>query len=233
VHRLVALAAVTALVALALVLAGEAPAARTDAQLLAKVGPGFSIGLTDASGNAVTHLDTGTYTIAVDDESDIHNFDLTGPGVSESTSIEGTGKATWTVTFGDGTYTFICDAHPQTMRGTFTVGTGVAPAPAPTPKPKPAPKPLPLLVASVGPGQTITLRRGGALVRTLPHGRYRVTVHDRAAFHDFHLFGPGLDRKTGIAFVGTQTWTVSFRAGAYRYQCDPHKQVMHGSFRVT
>jgi plastocyanin len=225
------LASFATLAAAGLVLAVGAPAARTDGTLTAKVGPGASISLTDASGAAVTHLASGTYTIAVDDQATLHNFDLLGPGVSQATSIEGTGTTTWTVTFVDGAYTFQCDAHPQTMRGTFTVGTGVSP---PTTTPEPKPKPAIRLVASVGPGQTISLRRtSGALVHKLAHGRYVITVHDRAAFHDFHLLGPGINRKTSVPFVGTAKWTVTLKAGLYRYRCDPHKQVMRGSFRVT
>jgi plastocyanin len=214
-----------------LVLATGAPGARTDGTLLAKVGPGFSIGLTDSAGATVTHLAPGTYTISVDDQATLHNFDLRGPGVSQATSVEGTGTATWTVTFTDGVYTFQCDVHPQTMKGSFTVGTGVSP---PTTAPEPKPKPLPRLLASVGPGQIISLRRpSGALVRKLAHGRYVITVRDRAAFHDFHLIGPGVNRKTSVPFVGKATWTVTLKVGLYRYRCDPHTQVMHGSFRVT
>jgi plastocyanin len=232
VSRIAQLVSLLTLAVIALVLVGQAPAARTDGQLHATVGPGFTIGLTDASGNAVTHLDAGTYTIEVEDESPIHNFDLAGPGVSQSTSIDGTGKTTWTVTFTDGTYTYVCAAHPQTMKGTFTVGTGAPPVTTPAPTPKP--KPLPKLTASVGPGYTISLRRAnGAPVKTLPHGRYRITVKDKASVHDFHLVGPGVNKKTGVAFVGTVTWTVAFKAGTYRYQCDPHKQILHGSFKVT
>jgi len=232
VPRIVQLVLLLALIAVALVYAAAAPGARRDGNLVAKVGPGFSFSLTDASGAAVSHLDPGTYTIAVDDESSLHNFDLFGPGVQKATDIDGTGTATWTVTFTDGAYTFQCDAHVQTMKGTFTVGTG--PAPAPTPKPTPKPKAATKLVASVGPGQTITLRRtNGALVRSLPHGRYAITVHDRAGSHNFHLIGPGLNRKTGVPFVGTVAWAVTLKKGAYAYRCDPHAPFMHGSFKVT
>jgi plastocyanin len=232
VPRIVQLVSLLALAAVALVYTAAAPGARTDGNLVAKVGPGFSISLTDASGAPVTHLDPGTYTIAVDDESASHNFDLFGPGVQKATDIAATVTTTWTVTFTDGTYTFQCDAHVQTMKGTFTVGTGTAPAPPPKPAPKP--KAATKLVASVGPGQTISLRRpSGALVRSLPSGRYAIAVHDRAAFHDFHLTGPGVNKKTGVPFVGTVTWLVTLKKGAYRYQCDPHKQVMRGSFKVT
>jgi plastocyanin len=95
--------------------------AATDGTLQATVGPGYSIGLTQ-NGVKVTHLDPGTYTINVDDKADIHNFDLFGPGVKESTGIDTIGTTTWTVTFTDGTYNYNCDAHPASMNGKFTVG---------------------------------------------------------------------------------------------------------------
>jgi plastocyanin len=96
--------------------------ASTDGTLQANVGPGYSISLTQ-NGTKVTHLDPGTYTIDVNDQADIHNFDLFGPGVKESTGVDTTGTTTWTVTFTDGTYNYVCDAHPASMTGKFTVGT--------------------------------------------------------------------------------------------------------------
>lgn len=96
--------------------------AATDGTLQATVGPGYSINLTQ-NGVKVTHLDPGTYTIDVNDQADIHNFDLFGPGVKESTGVDTIGTTTWTVTFTDGTYNYVCDAHPASMSGKFTVGT--------------------------------------------------------------------------------------------------------------
>jgi plastocyanin len=96
--------------------------AATDGTLQASVGPGYSISLTQ-NGVRVTHLDPGTYTINVNDQADIHNFDLFGPGVMQSTGIDTIGTVTWTVTFTDGTYNYVCDAHPGSMNGKFTVGT--------------------------------------------------------------------------------------------------------------
>ena len=89
--------------------------------LTASVGPGFEISLTDASGNDVSTLTAGTYTIDVDDQSDIHNFHLTGTGVDEMTDVGGTGTTTWTVTFEAGSYHFQCDPHASTMNGDFDV----------------------------------------------------------------------------------------------------------------
>jgi plastocyanin len=114
-------------VLLVLSLAGLAAAvsvarpAATDGALQGTVGPGYSINLTQ-NGVKVTHLDPGTYTITVNDQADIHNFDLFGPGVKESTGVDTTGTVTWTVTFTDGTYNYVCDAHPASMKGSFTVG---------------------------------------------------------------------------------------------------------------
>ena len=89
-------------------------------KLDATVGPGFTITL-DQNGNAVSTLAAGTYTIAVDDKSDIHNFHLTGPGVDKATDVGGTGKETWKVELKDGSYHFQCDPHASSMNGSFTV----------------------------------------------------------------------------------------------------------------
>lgn len=81
----------------------------------------------------------GTYTLLVHDRSAIHNFHFFGPGgVDVSTDIEGVGDQSFTVTLVNGTYTYVCDAHPS-MKGTLIVGA-VAAKPAPTPHPKPKPK---------------------------------------------------------------------------------------------
>ena len=92
----------------------------TGSTLDATVGPGFTITLTQ-NGNPVSTLTSGTYTINVDDKSDIHNFHLTGPGVDKSTDVSGTGTQTWTVTLQNGSYHFQCDPHAATMNGSFTV----------------------------------------------------------------------------------------------------------------
>ena len=104
--------------------------ASTAGTLDASVGPGFSITLTQ-NGVKVTHLDPGDYTINVNDQSAEHNFDLSGPGVSQSTTVDGTGTTTWNVTFQNGTYSYVCDAHVSSMHGSFTVGN-VPPATTPT-----------------------------------------------------------------------------------------------------
>ena len=89
--------------------------------LNASVGPGFEISLTDANGAAVSTLTAGSYPVEVDDQSDIHNFHLTGTGVDESTEVSEVETETWEVTFEAGTYEFMCDPHASTMNGSFEV----------------------------------------------------------------------------------------------------------------
>jgi plastocyanin len=89
--------------------------------LTASVGPGFEISLTGADGADVTTLSAGTYTIDVDDQSDMHNFHLSGTGVDESTEVGEVETETWEVTVEAGTYEFVCDPHASQMNGSFEV----------------------------------------------------------------------------------------------------------------
>ena len=66
----------------------------------------------------------------------------------------------------------------------------------------------------------------------LDPGTYEIQVRDLSDFHNFHLDGPGVDRSTTVAFEGTVTWTVEFREGRYRFQCDPHSEDMFGLVTV-
>ena len=93
------------------------------ASLVADVGhhDGFTISLTDPSGQRIRNLAAGTYSLAIKDESSLHNFHLTGDGVDKTTSIGDTGTVTFSVTFKPGTYTFVCDPHSSQMHGKFTV----------------------------------------------------------------------------------------------------------------
>jgi plastocyanin len=91
----------------------------------------------------------------------------------------------------------------------------------------------PTLTGTVGPGFTITLKGPNATVKTLKAGTYKIVIHDLADIHDFHLMGPGVDKKTSVSGKGTTTWTVKLKKGTYKYQCDPHASMMKGSFKVT
>jgi plastocyanin len=90
-----------------------------------------------------------------------------------------------------------------------------------------------MLSGSVGPGFTISLKRGAAKVTTLKPGAYVIRVSDKSDFHNFHLRGPGgINKATTVSFVGNKTFQVTLRKGTYRYQCDPHSSQMKGSFTV-
>ena len=63
-----------------------------------------------------------------------------------------------------------------------------------------------MLIATVGTndGTNITLTMNGTRVTHLTAGTYEIQVHDNSTFHNFHLTGPGVDRKTEIDFKGTR-----------------------------
>ena len=89
--------------------------------LAGSVGPGFEISLADSGGADVETLAAGTYTLTVDDQSDIHNFHLTGEGVDVTTDVGATGMESFEVDLTAGSYTFVCDPHASTMSGSFEV----------------------------------------------------------------------------------------------------------------
>lgn len=88
---------------------------------------------------------------------------------------------------------------------------------------------------TVGPGFTIGLAIQGKKVTKLKAGTpYRFVIRDRAAIHDFHLTGPGLNRVlTSVPFTGTKSFVLRLRKGSYRFVCDPHSGIMHGRFLVS
>jgi plastocyanin len=75
-------------------------------------------------------------------------------------------------------------------------------------------------------------------VKTLASATYTFLINDRSDIHNFHLIGPGVNRKTTAPFTGTTRWTLTLRAGTYTYLCDPHAtsmmggQMMRGQFLV-
>jgi plastocyanin len=211
------------LAAAAVVVPGAAQSTPAATTLVAVVGTNdsFTIDLTDESGTPVRHLDPGTYTIVVHDKSQRHNFHLLGTDVNQATTVPFVGDVTWTVTFTNGTYTFQCDVHRYDMTGDFTVGT-----PPTTPSPT-------RLTGTVGPRRSIALRDAtGARVTSLSSGRYAITVRDRTKTDNFRLRGPGVNRSTGVGFVGRARWTVTLKTGTYTYRSDRNRR-LRGAFTVT
>jgi plastocyanin len=119
---------------------------------------------------------------------------------------------------------------PRTTRvlvlGALLAALLVAPASSPAANPK--------LVATVGPGFTITITKGGKKVTKLAAGKYTITVRDKSKIHNFRLKGPGkVNKATTVAEVKTKTWTVTLKKGTYTYVCDPHPESRQGTFKVT
>jgi plastocyanin len=88
------------------------------------------------------------------------------------------------------------------------------------------------LTGTDGPGFTITLKQHGKTVKTLAPGVYVFVIHDQSAIHNFHLTGPGVNKKTSVAKTGNSTWRLTLRRGTYRFVCDPHATIMKGKFVV-
>ena len=84
------------------------------------------------------------------------------------------------------------------------------------------------LVGTDGPGFTITMSK-----KTVKAGTYTIVIHDKSNIHNFHLTGRGVNKLTSIPRVYTTRWTVRLKKGTYKFQCDPHAAVMHGTLKVT
>ena len=97
----------------------------------------------------------------------------------------------------------------------------------------------PVLNAVVGENDSYTIGLffpDGTKVVSLKPGTYTVVVHDMSAIHNFHLASntdPTVNFKTEVPFVGDQSFTVTFKPNMiYAYACEPHWQVMNGSFNT-
>ena len=84
-----------------------------------------------------------------------------------------------------------------------------------------------------GPGFTITLKQGKNKVKKLKAGTYIFKIADKSGIHNFHLKGPGVDKKTSVWKSYNVTWKLKLKKGKYTYVCDPHKSFMKGSFTVS
>ncbi len=110
------------------------------------------------------------------------------------------------------------------MNGELFTSAGSSPPPAPPPPPAPKPR-AKTLRAGVTAGGTAYVS-----ARAVKAGRYRIVVRDASKRRNFHLAGPGVNRRTTAAFKGTATWTVRLGRGAYRFGSDP--EPLEGRLRV-
>jgi hypothetical protein len=102
--------------------AATAAPLRVPARLLATVGPGSTIKLTDTSGRSVRRLRAGLYRIVVRDRSRVRNFHLAGPvgTLDHKTTLRFVGTVVWSVKLVKGSYRFYSDSRPS-QRVTFNV----------------------------------------------------------------------------------------------------------------
>jgi hypothetical protein len=106
------------------------------------------------------------------------------------------------------------------MKGTFTVGN--------VPPPPPPPGKLNGKVTA----KTISLTSNGSKVRSLVQGTYKVAVNDSSKAQNFHLTGPGVNKKTGVKARTKTTWTLALIPGKFSYRSDKSGR-LRGSFTVT
>lgn len=94
----------------------------------------------------------------------------------------------------------------------------------------------PRLIGTVRADLTIMLTdANGTPVTSVSPGTYDFEIHDETVSHNFHLTGPGVDRKTEVAGEETTTWEdLALASGAtYQFVCDPHADFMKGSFTTS
>lgn len=81
---------------------------------------------------------------------------------------------------------------------------------------------------TVGPGFTISVNK-----KTVKAGTYTFKVSDKSNIHNFHITGPGVNKKTSVSGTGTTTWTLKLKKGTYTIVCDPHASSMKTTLKVT
>jgi plastocyanin len=96
----------------------------------------------------------------------------------------------------------------------------------------------PKLIGTVGPGYTVTLKKGATKVKTLKAGKYTFVITDKASIHNFTIErekgGPKIEKTlTGTSFQGKKTVTVTLKTGSWKFYCSIHEPQMFGFFKVT
>jgi hypothetical protein len=97
----------------------------------------------------------------------------------------------------------------------------------------------PTLKGVVGPGFTISLKKGGKKVKTLKAGKYKIVVSDKSSIHDFTLERerpkkPHIEKLiSSVGSTGTKTIVMTLKPGSWRAYCSVHEAEMHQDFKVT
>jgi hypothetical protein len=178
-------------------------------------------------------IPAGTYTICVVDDTDEHNFHLSGPGVDQATSVGGSSSPTWTVTLQPGAqYRFQCDTHFDFMFGVFNTsgaatssgsssssGSSGSTSSSSSSSSSSGTSLRGTLAGTLSAAGKLTLAIGGSPVSRLKAGRYKITVVDKAPTVGaiFRENGHGPISLSGVAFVGTHTVTLNLEAGRWAF----------------
>jgi hypothetical protein len=88
-----------------------------------------------------------------------------------------------------------------------------------------------ILSATVGPGKTIKLTKGGKKVASVLRGKFKIVVQDKTKKDNFHLTCAGVNKKTKVKTKSTTSWNVTLNQGKCTYKSDAHKK-LKGSFKV-
>ena len=97
----------------------------------------------------------------------------------------------------------------------------------------------PTLKGVVGPGYTISLKKGGKKVKTLKAGKYKFVISDKSSFHNYtiereHPSKPHIEKHaTSTGGTGMKTFTMTLKPGSWRAYCSVHEALMHQDFKIT
>jgi hypothetical protein len=96
----------------------------------------------------------------------------------------------------------------------------------------------PKLTGTVGPGFTISLKKGAAKVKTLKAGKYTFVISDKSTIHNFTVErekgGPKIEKTlTGTSFQGKKTVSMTLKPGSWKFYCSNHESQIFGFFKVT
>ena len=86
----------------------------------------------------------------------------------------------------------------------------------------------PTLNGTVGPGFTITLKKGSKKVTKLKAGTYMFKIADKSSIHNFHLTGPGVNKKTSVGGQGTSDVEADPEEGHLQVRLRPAQDVHEG-----
>ena len=203
------------LVLAAVLLPGAAHSAATATPLNVTVGPGFSIKVADASGHNVTQLDPGDYSLTIKNLSlaQEHNFHITGPrkrrrhvlGLRQQhrhlePDLRGR-RLQVEVRRASDADEGLHQRRPAATRADQADRQGRA--------------------------EEDDLAEEGLSRRSRPSSRasYKVVVTDATKADNFHLTGPGVNKKTGVKFKGGATWTLTLKRGKYTFRSDATKKL--------